>query len=364
MADYGIRKYRLGSARLNRSLLEGFVVEGDTLRTCAHPKGTHSAFLCGLDSAQPGCNWGRLSLNCRLSPESMLIVRAFASDQDAVIRNNEVVRVDDFLTDPTIPEKEKQRLFTLAGGLEQSGMRDVLLTGQTGRWLWLYLELAGEDEHVLENMRVYVPEDHFFRTFPQTYQTDNDFFRRYISIFSTMYQEFQEKIDALPEVLDVDTAPEELLPVFASWMGLETDEMLFSSEELRRLLKIAPQLMERKGSKWAVETAVRLLVPEKVYIVERNLLMPDQCRSEELYGQSVFDFTVMVGQKMDEKLRLRLQFLIDQFKPIRSRYRIVFLEDRGGLDSFMYLDVNGAMLQNTAGTLDDGKALTGMTYLE
>ena len=174
----------------------------------------------------------------------------------------------------------------------------------------------------------------------------------------------KEKIDALPEVLDVDTAPEEMLPVFASWMGLETDEMLFSPEELRKLLKITPQLMERKGSKWAVETAVRLFVPGDVYIVERNLLMPDQRRSEELYGESVFDFTVMVGQKMDEKLRLRLQFLIDQLKPIRSRYRIVFLEDSSGLDSFMYLDVNGAVLQNTAGKLDDGKALTGMTYLE
>ena len=364
MADYGIRKYRLGSARLHRSLLDGFVVEGDALRTCDSPNGNHCVFLRGLDSAQQGCAWGRLSMTCRLSPEAMLTVRAFASDQDSIIRNNEVVRVDDFLTDPTIPEKEKQRLFTLAGGLEQRGMRDVLLTGQNGRWLWIYLELAGEDEHVLENMRVYIPEDHFFRTFPQTYQADNDFLRRYISIFSTMYHELQEKIDALPEILDVDTAPEELLPVFASWMGLETDEMLFSSEELRKLLKIAPRLMERKGSKWAVETAVRLFVPEDVYIVERNLLMPDQRRSAELYGESVFDFTVMVGRKMDEKLRLRLQFLIDQLKPIRSRYRIVFLEDRGGLDSFMYLDINGAVLQNAAGTLDDGKALTGMTYLE
>lgn len=364
MADYGIRKYRLGGARLNRAMLEGFAVQGDALRTCDSPNGVHRVILRALDSNQSGCDWGRLSLRCQLGPEAMLTVRAFASDQDSIIRGGEVVRVDDFLTDPEIPEREKQRLFVLADGLERSGVRDVLLDGQSGRWLWLWLELVCEEEHTLEDMRVYVPGDHFFRTFPQVYQTDNDFFRRYISIFSTMYQEFQEEIDALPQLLDVDTAPAALLPMFASWMGLETDEMLFTSDELRALLKIAPRLLERKGSKWAVETVVRLFVPEDVFIVERNLMLPDQRRSQELYGQSVFDFTVMVRRKMDEKLRLRLEFLIDQFKPIRSRYRIVFLEDCGGLDAFMYLDVNGAVLQNAAGTLDDGMALTGMTYLE
>ena len=42
-----------------------------------------------------------------------------------------------------------------------------------------------------------------------------------------MYQDIQEDIDDLPKLLDVDTAPEKLLPVFASWLGLETDETLF-----------------------------------------------------------------------------------------------------------------------------------------
>ena len=364
MADYGIRKYRLGNARLNCALLENFVVEGDRLRTCESPTGVHRVFFPGLDSAENDCAWGRLALRCKLSPESMLTVRAFASNQDSIIRGGEVVRVDDFLLDPTVSEKEKQKLFLLGGGIEHSGAQDVLLSGQNGRWLWLYLELAGEEEHVLENLRIYVPGDHFFRTLPQVYQEDNDFLKRYISIFSTMYQEFQEKIDRLPELLDVDSAPEGLLPILASWMGLETDEMLFTSEELRRLLKMTPLLMERKGSKLAVETAVKLFVPGEVYIVERNMLLnvPDSAAS--LYGESVFDFTIMIGQKMDEKLRLRLQFLVDQLKPIRSRYKIVFLEECGGLDAFMYLDLNGSVLQNSIGTLDDGKALTGMTYLE
>ena len=113
-----------------------------------------------------------------------------------------------------------------------------------------------------------------------------------------------------------------------------------------------------------METVVKLFVSEEIYIVEYNLLSAGERRGEGLYGKTPYDFTVMVDGPMDEKLRLRLQFLIDQFKPIRSRYRIIFLSDCGGLDAFTYLDVNGAVLQNMPGNLDDGKALTGMTYLE
>lgn len=364
MADYGIQRYRIGNARLGRGWMEGFHLNGDVLCTSRSANGMHSIFLRGLDSGRPDCPWGRISLRCQLGPEDMLTVRAFASDQDQIIYQNETIRIDDFLMDPQVSRQEKEKLFTLANGLERSGVQDILLNGQNGRWLWLWLEVDGEDEDRLEDIRVYVPGDNFFQTFPQVYQNQNEFLQRYLSIFSTMYQEFQEKIDELPALWNVETAPEELLPVFASWFGLETNEMLFTPEELRDLLKVTPRLMERKGTKWAVEAAVKLFVPEEVYIVERNLLMQDQLRSEELYGKTPFDFTVMVGRKTDEKLRLRLRFLIDQFKPIRSRYQIVFLEECGGLDAFTYLDVNGAVLQNMPGSLDDGNALTGMTYLE
>ena len=363
MADYGIRKYRLSAPLLRRGLLEGFTLsERGALQT--EGGGVHSILLPGLDSAQADCPWGRLSMRCRLGPESMLTVRAFASDQDSVIRNHEVVRIDDLLLDPSVPRGEKERLFTLADGMARSGVQDVLLSGQTGRWLWLWLEVASGEGETLENLRVYVPGDNFFRTFPQVYQTDNDFLQRYLSIFSTMYQEFQEEIDDLPKLLDVDTAPEALLPMLAGWLGLEIDEALFAPEDLRRLLKATPELMARKGTKWAVEHVVKLFVEEPVYIVERNLLASVPDSGENLYGNTPYDFTVMLGRKMDEKLRLRLKFLIDQFRPARSRCHIVFLEGCGGLDAFTYLDVNGTVLQNAPGSLDDGKALTGMTYLQ
>ena len=144
MADYGIRKYRLKGVLLKRALLDGFSVTDNALCTDSEGSGVHSAFLPGIDSAKPNCAWGRVSMKCQLEPESMITIRAFASDQDSIIRNDEVVKIDDFLLDPDVPKQEKERLFLMAGGLERSGVRDVLLTGQNGRWLWIWLEINGE----------------------------------------------------------------------------------------------------------------------------------------------------------------------------------------------------------------------------
>lgn len=356
MADYGIRRYRLRRALLGRSLLEGLQLDGDALTAA----GEGSVFLPALDSALPDCAWGRISLRCTLGSESMVTVRAFASDQDTLVRNGEVVRINRVLLDPAVSRQEKERLFTLAEGLERSGTPDVLLKGQRGRYLWLWLEVSGGDGGRLEDLRVYVPGDNFFRTLPQVYQTDGDFLERWLSIFSTMYQELQEELEGIPDLLDIDTAPEALLPMFASWLGLEAGDL--TAEELRALLKAAPELLPRKGTRWAVERVIKLLVPEQVYLVERNLLSPGQ--RDTLYGSTPYDFTVLLARPRDERLQMCLERLIGWFKPARARCRIVFLAEMGGLDAFTYLDINGTMLQSAPGSLDDGQALAGTTYLK
>lgn len=359
-----IHKFPLGGL-LRRSLLEGFAPDqGQGLRSVTADALCRGVFFPGLDSATADCPWGRLSFTGSFSGECMLSVRYFASNESSVMQGEQITPINGFLLDATIPRARKERLFTLAGGGSKSGAQDILLTGQTGRYLWIWLELTGDGDVSLWNLRVYVPGDHFYHTFPAVYQTKGDFFQRYLSIFSTMYQEFQEAVDRLPALVDAETTPDFMLPVLGAWLGLETDDSLLSPSQLRQLLLLAPELIPRKGTRWAIEAVVKLFVEGPVFVVERNLLAPDPHGSEDLYGNTPYDFTILLGQGADEKLRLRLQFLIDQFKPMRANCRIVFLNDCGGLDAFTYLDVNGSVLQSAPGMLDDGKALTGMTFLQ
>lgn len=360
MADGKIRKYMLGGI-LRRALLQGFSPEGEGGIRAGGP-GVHRAILPGLDGAVPGCAWGRLSLGCRLEPESLLTVRAFASDRASAALEDGPVQIDAFVLDPSVPPEEKERLFRLSGGMERSGARDVLLEGQSGRYLWLWLEVSGGG--ILENLRVYVPGDNFFPTLPQVYQTRGEFLRRYLSIFSTMYQEFQEEIDGVGRLFDVETAPPSLLPVFARWLGLETDGALFSPDELRKLLRAAPALLDGKGTRRALETAVRLFVSAPVYLVEQNLLSPEQRGETRLYGCTPWDFTVLVCCPAEERLHRRLEFIIRQFKPVRSRSRTVFFADCCGLDAFSCLDVNAALSGAGPGRLDGGAALNGTACLQ
>lgn len=362
MSEYGVRRYQLGRSKWEKSLMQGFDVQGD--RLCKQHAKTASIWFTGLDSGETDCEWGRLSFQQHVGEDTMITVRVFASNQDAIQYQGEVVKVNDVLHNPDVPQETKERLFTLANGMERSGAHDILLTQQTGRYLWVWIEAAGEEAAELWNIKVYIPGDYFFRTFPQIYQEDNDFFKRYLSIFSTMYQDFQEEIDNIPAMLDADTAPPELLKVFAGWMGLDFGETLFTEKEQRALLKITPELMAHKGTPWAVKRVMQMFTQEPAYLVERNLLEQSAAEGKELYGDSPYDFTLLLTCEPDQRLRRRLRFLLDQLCPIRSTYRIVFLKEHSGLDTFTYLDINSVVQSGGSGSLDDKKALTGMIYLE
>ena len=363
MAD-GIRTYKLERSRLSRGLLDGFAVTPAGQVVTAGDRERRHLFLPRLDSAVEDCPWGRLAFRADFQGDAVLTVHAFASNEAHLLLGEQTIPVDSFLLDGAVDAGKKEALFNARGGGRYVGSQDILLYGLTGRWLWLWLELTGPGTVTLSQFRVLVPGDNFFRTFPEIYQTDGDFFHRYLSIFSSLYSDLQDTVDRLHEYVDLDTAPDGALPIFARWLGLELDGNFLDPPDLRRLLKLAPQLIRAKGTRRAIELIVGLFVAEPVYLVERNLLSPIQREGSELYGEDRFDFTVLIRRKGDEKLRSRLTYLIDQFKPIRSRARLVFLGDRGSLDDFAYLDVNGTMLQSVPGRLDDGEALTGMTYLK
>lgn len=365
MANHGIQLYRLSAGVLSRGLTEGFDMGADGVLSSGGDGSYRSLLLPGLDSAQEDCAWGRLSFRARLEGDVVLSVRAFASNTDSILQDGVSIPIDRLLLDPAVSQQQKVRLFKDGGGIHALGAADLLLYGQTGRYLWLWVEVNGVGHAQLSDVRVLVPGDNFYRTFPALYQTDGDFFHRYLSIFSALYTDLQKQVDRLHEYLDLETCPGEVLPVFARWLGLEMDGNFLDEDHLRQLLGKMPQILAAKGTRRAVELVAKLFVTGPIYLVERNLLDRNQLSGgSELYGDSPYDFTLLLSQPADELLRARLGFLIDQFKPLRSRCHIVFLGDQGGLDAFSYLDLNAALLQVGSGHLDEGGAQAGMIHLE
>ena len=359
-----IKKYILGKNRLNRSLLDGFCLDNNGVLTSNQEEASsRHVFITGLDGVVDDLNWGRLSLKAKLDGDLLLIIRAVATNDPIFIRKGEITKIDDFLQDSNVTPSIKEQFFGAAGGIEITGVQDALLYDLKGRYLYIWLEVSGLGSVSISDLTVYVPGDNFFATFPAVYQTEDSFFQRYLSIFSTLYNDLQDTIDHLDSFLDIDTAPVSTLHIFASWLGLETRGLLTNADTLRRLIKAAPALFSMKGTKTAVEGIISLFVSDQFYIIERNLLTQQQL-NHDLYGSTPYDFTILINCKADEQLRTCLEFFINQFKPIRSQYNVIFLGGNSGLDSFTYLDFNGTVLHSAPGQLDGGMGLTGTTYLK
>lgn len=353
--DSVIKKYPIRKNRLAQGLMDGFFLsDGGSL--CTLEKAVeHVIMLTPLDSAQRDCEWGRFAFEAQVEDDMVLTVRAFATNDRDFIRSGAISSFRDFLLDPAIGQAEKEKLFQAAGGAVFTGTRDMLLYGQTGRYLWLCVELMGAGCATLSDFRVFTPGDTFFQTFPEIYRTNGEFFHRYLSIFSSLYHDLQATVDSLDSYIDVDTAPAALLPVFARWLGIEADGGFLEEDAFRRLLKQAFSLIRGKGTRKAVEGVANILLEEPVYLVER--------RSGGSAHSSPYDFTLLINRAADEKLHSRLKFLIDQFKPVRSRYNIVFMGECNRMDSFCCLDVNARLRQPGQGHMDGRSLLDGMTYI-
>jgi len=363
-----IHQYDIGRNRLVRAFRDGFELTPSGVLRAEEGTGRHVLILNHLDSAVPDNEWGRLVFRTEGQNEMVLIVRAMASNELSFLREREEMSYDAFFRDRKVPLMDKERLFVASGAAKFVDSRDVLLYGQRGRYLWIWIELLSEGKMELSDLRVFMPGDNFAGTFPEVYRGNGDFFRRYLSIFSTLYYDLQRTVDSLERYLDTDTAPKELLPVLAGWLGLELDGNFLDEIHLRRLLKIAFPLIKVKGTRQAIEGILGVFLDEPAYIVEQGLLEEGQSADDrvvysQLYGDNPYGFTILINRPADEKLHSQLRYLINQFKPARSRVNIVFLGDGGSMDSFCYLDVNARLFQTGSGRLDESAGMNGMIYL-
>jgi phage tail-like protein len=351
-------QYSLGKNHLKHAQLYRMAMEADGALGSVGGDEEHWALLPMLDSGMEDCAWGRFQMDADCSGDAIYYLYVMASNERDV---------DIQLCDPKLPPEEKRKLFRQGGGL-RIGRSDILLYGLTGRYLWLMLEVIGEGA-VFRNLKVQAPGDNFMATFPEVYREKNSFFHRYLSVFSSMYNDFQEKLDHRERLLDIANASEERLLLYAHWLGLELTGGYLETEVLRTLVREAGELNRRKGTKACIERICQIMIGETPKIVERSLLQryvytDNQAQIDRLYGDSPYDVTLMIRTPVDEKKKKQLFLLLNQFKPVRSRLRMVYLQESGVLDEHTYLDQNALTFAQSDGVLDEGQLSDGTIILQ
>ncbi len=366
MAEY--HKYSIRQNRFRRSFLSGLQMEKeDVLRF--DEKAYRKQFLSSaIDGAEEDAEWGRLHLDMETSEDMVVTVYAVALNVRSSWMGDRYVSLEELLFSEDVTSEQRRQFFESHDAKKAVNQQDILLYDLSGRYLYLLVDIQGLGEGSLSHIWVDNQGDLFMDTFPEVYREKNSFFHRYLSVFSSMYMDFQTKIDNVADLLDVDTAPAELLPIFCSWMGVDVSGDFLSEDRLRLLVKEAYQLNRKKGTRASLERVAEIILGEKVILLEKNVLRGDtQTQSQELYeklyGEGAYDVTMLVSTYVPEHQKSQMLFLLNQFRPVRSRLRVRFLEAKGELDDHTYMDTNAYVESVQEGSLDERQDMDGAFLL-
>lgn len=227
---------------------------------------------------------------------------------------------------------------------------------------YLIIEVSGEGKGKLSNIFVDNIGEAFFYEIPEIGNEYGSPFHRYLSVFSTLYTDFDEKMKNISKVFDVDTTSGPMLVKLAEWMGLELREDFLPEDKLRMLAKNAYWLNRKRGTKEAMERVCEIVLGEKVKILEKNVFEKNtqaetQTIYQDLYGNGNYDVTVLIPTPRQEELKSQLLFLLNQLKPIRCRLNLKFLEPQDTLDGHIYMDINAYVTDAQAALLDEKAGL-------
>ena len=367
MAEY--RKYSIKQNRFKRSFLSGFDVEGEKTLQCK-PDVYHRIFICdSIDGIENGAKWGRFHMDFNLHDDMVITTYAIALDEKIIPWMGRYLDLSTILRDEEILAEDKLKLMEAMDAKKHINQKDILLYELEGRYLYLCIEVLGLGKGEITNLFVNNQGDIFMDTFPEVYREYGSFFHRYMSIYSAIYMDFQEKIDNVESFFDINTAPKQLLPVFCRWMGLDVSGDFLTEERLRTLVKEAYQLNRTKGTREALLRICEIILDEKVVILEKNVVKENtQAENykiyEELYGGGLFDVTLLIHTYVPENQKSQLEFLLNQFKPVRSRLRIKFLDQKDGLDGHVYMDINAQVMDTREVILDERVGLDGNIMLK
>ena len=364
MAKYTIRKNRIKAG-----YLAGFTCDDEAVIELIPESEKHGVFLRGIDGGKPDAEWGRFFFKVECSEDRTFSVYTLALDNRVQTVNGIAVDMDMFLTDEEIPLSTKRSVMLDLGASRYIGRSDILLYDQRGRYLYVAILVAGQGDLRFSKLVVDSTGDNFMATYPEVYRERNSFFHRYISVFSSIYNDFEQDIAGLPKLLNLDECPKELLVVYGSWLGIDLEGASLDEDVMRQFVREAYTLNKLKGTKRVIERVLEIILGKPAVVVEHNRLrawikegkieIPDG-----IHTQGIYDVTVLIPGKLTEELRHRIVFMLNQFKPLRTRISIVQMDQTPTSDSRTYLDINTRLPEEHEAELDNGLALDGPVVIK
>jgi phage tail-like protein len=182
-----------------------------------------------LDSNIETCSWHRVQVMGTVPPGTSLLIESSTSEQPSG-------GFTDFVT------------CTLAG----ANNPDCLVQSGPGRYLQLRFTLrsSGEASPQIHTLQVFFPRQSYLQYLPAVFQDDDEsrlFLDRFLSIFQTSFDDFDNHIDTLWQLFDPFLVPDRYFQWLAAWVALPLDPDLQPATK-RQLLKSAFQTYLVRGT--------------------------------------------------------------------------------------------------------------------
>lgn len=237
----------------------------------ALPRGTY--FSAALDSAELQTCWHKLVVDADIPENTQMFISYFASDEQTLLVDREPVDLAALFRCDAVPTAEQgAALEKLEWSQPFRNAADAFISGANGRYLWLKIELTGSAvlSPLVRSVAVYFPRATYLRYLPAVYQEDaagREFLERFLSVFETLMQGVEQNIEHVVKYFDVDAVEEEFLGWLSGWLAVSVDEN-WSSEQVRTLIREAPLLYKKRGTREGLERIIEIFSGSKPLIIE------------------------------------------------------------------------------------------------
>jgi phage tail-like protein len=163
---------------------------------------------------------------------------------------------------------------TIPPGSWQVAVGDDELLTQSGRFLWLRLQLSGDGRGSprIRQVQAETPGESYIRHLPAVYGRDDaapNFLIPFLELARSQLGDLELAVEDLPRLFDPAVAPTDALPWLATWLaftppiGSENHPQL-----MRSLLAELPALVRKRGTKAGVIRSIEIQAGVRPQIVE------------------------------------------------------------------------------------------------
>ncbi|MDR1354301.1 MAG: phage tail protein [Oscillospiraceae bacterium] len=314
-----------------------------------------------LDSGEPQTSWGRLVVDGQFYDGCEYTIYSFATEDNRISYDGKEMDWGFFLNSTQFTFAEKINVLEAAGAQVNVRFDDVLIADQIGRYFVFAIQIFSEQEVVIRGVDVSFPKETLMQYLPEVFSSKaSDFFERYMAIFGSILFDRRLLLAKLPDYVDIDKAPDDVLPILADWLGIGFSMEVWGPDKFRKILKMAKEMSKFRGTKQALEEGLGVFLGEIPIVMEQFKWrkysgVETQKGCENIYGTHANEFAILITNTVDEITFLHLKRLVDALIPLKAKANIIFLDKNSLLDKYTYLDVNAELIDSRKVPFFDGE---------